>query len=143
MRAFGSTVSIGVISRYDALRPQARPIIQLPEKNMHLRLVTLAAVMARSRVAAIVVLGVVGFTMTVWFYSLGAADVALTQLLVEVLTVVVISAARTLGVNMSRRLVSIGTALGRSLLGMRSDHPLRRRRPTKVTTRIAITPASA
>lgn len=50
---------------------------------------TLAAVMARSRVAAIVVLGVVGFTMTVWFYSLGAADVALTQLLVEVLTVVV------------------------------------------------------
>ena len=50
---------------------------------------TLAAVVARSRVAAIVVLGVVGFTMTVWFFSLGAADVALTQLLVEILTVVV------------------------------------------------------
>jgi Flp pilus assembly pilin Flp len=64
-------------------------------------------------------------------------------LVAAVLAVVVISAARTLGVNMSRRLVSIGTALGRSLLGMRSDHPLRRRRPTKVTTRIAITPASA
>ena len=50
---------------------------------------TLAAVLARSRVAAIVTLGVVGFAMTVWFFSLGAADVALTQLLVEVLTVVV------------------------------------------------------
>lgn len=49
----------------------------------------LGGVAARTRIAAIVVTGVVGFAMTLWFFSLGAADVALTQLLVEVLTVVV------------------------------------------------------
>ncbi len=48
-----------------------------------------AAVRAQSRIAAIVVVGVVGFTMTLWFFALGAADVALTQLLVEILTVCV------------------------------------------------------
>lgn len=47
------------------------------------------AVLARTRIAAVVVTGVVGFAMTAWFFVLGAADVALTQLLVEILTVVV------------------------------------------------------
>lgn len=47
------------------------------------------AVLSRSRIAAVVIVGVVGFAMTAWFYSLGAADVAMTQLLVEILTVVV------------------------------------------------------
>lgn len=47
------------------------------------------AVLARARIAAVVVTGVVGFAMTAWFFTLGAADVALTQLLVEILTVVV------------------------------------------------------
>ncbi|OLT46220.1 hypothetical protein BJF85_17445 [Saccharomonospora sp. CUA-673] len=50
---------------------------------------TLGAVLARTRIAAIVVLGVVGFTMTLWYFALGAADVAITQLLVEILTVCV------------------------------------------------------
>lgn len=49
----------------------------------------LAAVLARTRISAIVVTGVVGFAMTLWFFVLGAADVALTQLLVEILTVCV------------------------------------------------------
>lgn len=49
----------------------------------------LAAVRAQTRIAAIVVVGVVGFSMTLWFFTLGATDVALTQLLVEVLTVCV------------------------------------------------------
>lgn len=48
-----------------------------------------AAVKARTRIAAVVVTGVVGFAMTAWFFALGAADVAMTQLLVEVLTVCV------------------------------------------------------
>lgn len=48
-----------------------------------------AAMRANTRVAAIVVVSVVGFSMTLWFFLLGAADVALTQLLVEILTVVV------------------------------------------------------
>lgn len=47
----------------------------------------IAAVTARTRISAIVVTGVTGFTMTVWFVNLGAADVAMTQLLVEILTV--------------------------------------------------------
>lgn len=49
----------------------------------------LAAVRARTRIAAVVVTGVVGFSMTLWFLVLGAVDVALTQLLVEILTVTV------------------------------------------------------
>ena len=44
---------------------------------------------ARHRLTAIVSTGVVGFSVALWFYSLGAADVALTQLLVEILTVVI------------------------------------------------------
>jgi multicomponent Na+:H+ antiporter subunit A len=47
------------------------------------------AITARSRVAAIAIIGIVGFGVTLWFLTLGATDVALTQLLVEVLTVVV------------------------------------------------------
>ncbi|SMO70641.1 hydrogen gas-evolving membrane-bound hydrogenase subunit E [Propioniciclava tarda] len=44
---------------------------------------------ARSRVALVTIVGVAGFAMAVLFVSLGATDVALTQLLVEILTVVV------------------------------------------------------
>ncbi|MCI2956667.1 DUF4040 family protein [Agromyces atrinae] len=51
---------------------------------------TVAAVLAHTRVAAIVVMGMIGFAMTLWFFWLGAADVALTQLLVEILTVCVL-----------------------------------------------------
>lgn len=49
----------------------------------------LMATTAHTRVAAIVVVGVAGFTMVIWFFSLGASDVALTQLMVEILTVCV------------------------------------------------------
>ena len=49
-----------------------------------------ATLVARTRFAAVVAAGVMGFAVALWFYELGAADVALTQLLVEVLTVVVI-----------------------------------------------------
>lgn len=45
---------------------------------------------ARSRLAAVALLGFVGFGVTLWFFTLGAVDVALTQLLVEILTVVII-----------------------------------------------------
>ena len=49
----------------------------------------LAAIRARTRLSAVVVTGFVGFSMTLWFFILGAADVAMTQLLVEILTVCV------------------------------------------------------
>ncbi|MFX4291001.1 DUF4040 family protein [Streptomyces bohaiensis] len=48
-----------------------------------------AAVASRTRLGTVIAAGIVGFTVALWFYSLGAADVALTQLLVEILTVVV------------------------------------------------------
>lgn len=49
----------------------------------------LAAVTAGTRLGGVIALGVAGFTVTLWFFVLGASDVALTQLLVEILTVVV------------------------------------------------------
>ncbi|CAN3127532.1 Multiple resistance and pH homeostasis protein A [Mycobacterium sp. smrl_JER01] len=78
----------------------------------------IAAVRAESRIAAIVVTGVVGFAMTLWFFVLGAADVALTQLLVEILTVcVMVLLLRRLPLRfsrerMGRRLPAIALAVG-------------------------------
>ena len=48
-----------------------------------------ATIRTKTRISAMVVVGVVGFGVTLWFFTLGAVDVALTQLLVEVLTVCV------------------------------------------------------
>jgi multicomponent Na+:H+ antiporter subunit A len=47
-------------------------------------------VQARSRMAAVAMLGLVGFTVAAWFVLLGAPDLALTQLLIETLTVVLV-----------------------------------------------------
>ena len=44
-------------------------------------------IQARSRLAAIAMLGLAGFTVALWFVLLGAPDLALTQLLVETLSV--------------------------------------------------------
>lgn len=49
----------------------------------------IAVIRARHRLTAIIAIGVVGFSVVLWFVLLGASDVALTQLLVEILTVVV------------------------------------------------------
>ncbi|WP_150239472.1 DUF4040 family protein [Nocardiopsis quinghaiensis] len=48
-----------------------------------------AAVLTRSRLAALALVGVAGFGTALWFLLLGALDLALTQLLVEILTVVI------------------------------------------------------
>ena len=50
----------------------------------------LATVRARSRLSAIISLGVVGITVTLFFIVFGAPDLALTQLLIEVLTVILL-----------------------------------------------------
>ncbi|MEJ5246327.1 MAG: hydrogen gas-evolving membrane-bound hydrogenase subunit E [Caldilinea sp.] len=50
----------------------------------------LATVRARSRLSAIISLGVVGITVTIFFIVFGAPDLALTQLLIEVLTVILL-----------------------------------------------------
>ncbi|QVQ50684.1 DUF4040 domain-containing protein [Spiractinospora alimapuensis] len=48
----------------------------------------LAVVVVRHRIAAMTILGVVGVLLAVWYVLLGAVDLALTQLVVELLTVV-------------------------------------------------------
>nr|WP_218880774.1 hydrogen gas-evolving membrane-bound hydrogenase subunit E [Kineosphaera limosa] len=45
---------------------------------------------AKYRLTAIIAVGIVGFSVALWYFSLGAADVALTQLLVDILTVVIL-----------------------------------------------------
>jgi multicomponent Na+:H+ antiporter subunit A len=46
-------------------------------------------VVTRSRLGALALLGVVGFVVAAWFLVIGGPDLALTQLLIEILTVVV------------------------------------------------------
>jgi len=46
------------------------------------------AVIVRSRLIALVLVGGAGFVVALWFFALGAIDVGVTQLLVELLTVV-------------------------------------------------------
>lgn len=47
-------------------------------------------VVSRSRTAAVVLAGGAGFMVAAWYFLLGAIDVGMTQLLVEILTVVVL-----------------------------------------------------
>jgi multicomponent Na+:H+ antiporter subunit A len=46
------------------------------------------AALTRSRLTAMILVGGAGFVVALWFFALGAIDVGLTQLLVELLTVV-------------------------------------------------------
>lgn len=48
-----------------------------------------AVISATARLTALIATGVVGFSIALWYFNLGASDVALTQLLVEILTVVI------------------------------------------------------
>ena len=76
------------------------------------------ALAVRSRLAAIAVIGVVGFGMTLWFFVLGAPDVAITQLLVEILTVIVMVLllrrlpAKFHGASLRRTVVTGAIAIG-------------------------------
>lgn len=76
----------------DALAPQTPDLTQ-PIDVVLLVLIAASVIgvcVARSRLGATVALSAVGILMTVQILSLGAPDVALTQLLVESLTVIVI-----------------------------------------------------
>ncbi|WP_044494153.1 DUF4040 family protein [Nesterenkonia massiliensis] len=50
----------------------------------------LGTVISTSRTAAVVLTGGAGFVVGAWYFALGAVDVGMTQLLVEILTVVVL-----------------------------------------------------
>ena len=65
------------------------------------------AVITRSRLVALIMVGGAGFVVALWFFALGAIDVGLTQLLVELLTVVAL-------VLILRRLPSVFHAVGRT-----------------------------
>lgn len=76
------------------------------------------AVFTRSRLIALVLVGGAGFVVALWFFSLGAIDVGMTQMLVELLTVVaLVLILRRLPalfhpVTRSRQLVTGALALG-------------------------------
>ncbi|WP_203336535.1 DUF4040 family protein [Nocardioides limicola] len=83
--------TIGVLAGGDV--PAAQPGLWQPVDWGLLALITLGVIgtsLADSRIAATVYLGGVGIAVTVQLFSLGAPDVGLTQLMVEVLTVLVI-----------------------------------------------------
>jgi multicomponent Na+:H+ antiporter subunit A len=67
----------------------------------------LPAVITKSRLVALILVGGAGFVVALWFFALGAIDVGLTQLLVELLTVVAL-------VLILRRLPSVFHAVERS-----------------------------
>jgi multicomponent Na+:H+ antiporter subunit A len=65
------------------------------------------AVVTRSRITALILVGGAGFVVALWFFALGAIDVGLTQLLVELLTVVAL-------VLILRRLPAVFHAVARN-----------------------------
>ncbi|MGJ3509067.1 DUF4040 family protein [Enemella sp. A6] len=72
--------------------PPVRPGVVRWVDFLILPLVAVGAALAwraRTRIALVTTVGVSGFAVALWFYALGAPDVALTQLLVEILTVVI------------------------------------------------------
>lgn len=84
-------LAVGVVASSPVIPPFPAPVTQ-PIDWLLLLLVAagvLGIVLTASRLAALALLGVVGFVVALLFFVLGAPDVGLTQLLVEVLTVVV------------------------------------------------------
>jgi multicomponent Na+:H+ antiporter subunit A len=92
-------------------------------------------IQARSRLAAVATLGLAGFTVAAWFVLLGAPDLALTQLLVETLTVaLVVVVFRRLPVRFERsevpRKAGAGViAIGVGVLAGAAAYLLAGRRP--------------
>lgn len=87
--AVGGTAAVaartgGVIAAPGTSRPWDAFLLLLTATGV------VAVLRVRSRLAAVAAAGIIGFSVALWFYQLGAADVALTQLLIEVLTVAVI-----------------------------------------------------
>ena len=76
------------------MAPTLGPVIQSDEPWSDLLWLALLvatvvpAVITRSRLIALVLVGGAGFVVALWFFSLGAIDVGMTQMLVELLTVV-------------------------------------------------------
>jgi multicomponent Na+:H+ antiporter subunit A len=82
-----AVVGVVVLRDLPAARPTTRPedwvVVGLTAVAL------LGLVRTSSRIGAITMLGIVGFLVGVWFLLAGGVDLAMTQLLVEILTVVV------------------------------------------------------
>ncbi|GAB3850046.1 hydrogen gas-evolving membrane-bound hydrogenase subunit E [Nesterenkonia populi] len=76
-------LGVGPAVDIPASRPQDWFVVSLTA------LAVLGLCLTRSRFGAVVMLGIVGFLIAGWFLLLGGVDLALTQMLVEILTVVV------------------------------------------------------
>ena len=82
----------------------------------------LGTVLTQSRTAAVVLVGGAGFVVAAWYFMLGAIDVGMTQLLVEILTVVVLVLVlrklpkRFHQVSRTRTVVSATVAIGFGLM---------------------------
>ncbi|MBE1514212.1 DUF4040 family protein [Nesterenkonia halotolerans] len=91
-------------------------------------------VIAKNRAAAVVLAGGAGFVVAAWFFALGAVDVGMTQLLVEILTVVVlVLVLRKLPktfhkITRSRQLLAIAVALGFGVMAFGATFALTGRR---------------
>lgn len=72
-----------------------------------LAVTVIPAVFTRSRLTALILVGGAGFVVALWFFALGAIDVGVTQLLVELLTVVAL-------VLILRRLPAVFHAVART-----------------------------
>ncbi|GAA1813665.1 DUF4040 family protein [Nesterenkonia flava] len=87
-------------------------------------------VITRSRTAAVVLAGGAGFVVGAWYFALGAVDVGMTQLLVEILTVVVlVLVLRKLPrqfhrVSRTRTVVSAVVAIGFGLMAFTATFAL-------------------
>ena len=85
-----SLAAVGVVIGLDLPAPAGQTSLGLDWVLVGLMAIAvLAATITRSRMAGLALVGVAGFTVALWLFFLGAFDVALTQFLVEILTVVV------------------------------------------------------
>ncbi|KNC18850.1 hypothetical protein AC792_09825 [Arthrobacter sp. RIT-PI-e] len=94
----------------------------------------LGAVTTHSRLTALLLVGAAGYVVSIWFITLGAVDVGMTQILVEILTaVVLVLALRKLPRNFhktrrTRAAVSAAAALGTGVLAFGAAFALTGRR---------------
>ncbi|WP_261624499.1 DUF4040 family protein [Nesterenkonia marinintestina] len=94
----------------------------------------LGAVLTLSRTAAVVLAGGAGFMVGAWYFLLGAVDVGMTQLLVEMLTVVVLVLVlrklprRFHRVSKTRTVVSATVAIGFGVMAFLATFALMGRR---------------
>ncbi len=87
-------IGLGHLDTWQALQPDPASYPNLPWAEVILAVLAMVAavvtIRAQRKLGAIISLGVVGITVTLFYVFFGAPDLALTQLLIEVLTVVLL-----------------------------------------------------